>query len=107
MLQMQIKRSISFKLRPYGSKKTVYQIQMHVSFNGQRLRFSTGCQLDSKVAWDEKQQLVLSGYAGPKGENDISINNILRNERDQIETVFKFFEVTEKNPSVKLPVFPP
>ena len=96
---MQIKRSISFKLRPYGSKKTVYQIQMHVSFSGQRLRFSTGCQLDSQGAWDEKQQLVLSGYVGPKGETDISINSTLRNERDQIDTVFKYFEVTETHPT--------
>lgn len=96
---MQVKRSISFKLRPYGSKKTVYQIQMHVSFSGQRLRFSTGCQLDSQGAWDEKQQLVLSGYVGPKGETDISINSTLRNERDQIDTVFKYFEVTETHPT--------
>ena len=96
---MQIKRSIAFKLRPYGTKKTVYQIQMHVSFNSQRLRFSTGCQLGTLDYWDEKNQLVTPGYLGPKGETDLSINQILREERDQMETVFKFFEVTETTPT--------
>ena len=97
---MIIKRQISFKLRPYGVNKTVYQIQMHVSFNGHRLRFSTGCQVTSIDAWDSKNELVFSGYKGQKGETDISINNTLRKERDQMETVFKFFEVTGTNPSM-------
>ena len=96
---MQIKRNISFKLRPYGTKRTVYQIQMHVSFNSQRLRFSTGCQLSTPDVWDEEKQLVTPGYIGPKGETDLSINNILRDKRDQIETVFKYFEVTETLPT--------
>ena len=96
---MQIKRNVSFKLRPYGTKRTVYQIQMHVSFNSQRLRFSTGCQLSTLDAWDEEKQLVSPGYIGPKGETDLSINNILRDKKDQIETVFKYFEVTETLPT--------
>lgn len=96
---MQIKRNVSFKLRPYGTKRTVYQIQMHVSFNSQRLRFSTGCQLSTLDAWDEEKQLVTPGYIGSKGETDLSINNILREKRDQIETVFKYFEVTETLPT--------
>lgn len=97
---MIIKRKISFKLRSYGRLKTVYQIQMHVSFHSQRARFSTGCQIDSNDAWDSKSERVVSGYRGPKGETDISINNTLRNERDQMEMTFKYFEVNGVNPSV-------
>lgn len=96
---MILKKQISFKLRPYGSAKTVYQIQMHVTFNAQRMRFSTGCQVDSIDAWDKKNELVISGYRGPKGETEIAINNTLRNERDQMEMVFKFFEVNGINPT--------
>ncbi len=97
---MLLKRQISFKLRPYGTTSTLYQIQMHVTFNAQRARFSTGCQLNSLDAWDVKNERVVSGYQGHKGETDISINNTLRNERDQMETVFKFFEVNGIHPSV-------
>lgn len=96
---MIIKRSVSFKLRPYGVNKKVYQIQMHVSFNACRLRLSTGCQVASLDVWDSKDELVVPGYRGPKGETDVTINNMLRKERDQMETVFKYFEVTETNPS--------
>ena len=97
---MILKRHISFKLRPYGTDKTVYQIQMHVTFNALRARFSTGCQVSSRDAWDTENELVVSGYRGSRGETDISINNKLRGEKDQMETVFKFFEVNEINPSV-------
>ncbi len=96
---MIIKRQISFKLRPYGVSKKLYQIQMHVSFNACRLRFSTGCQVASRDSWDSKSELVIPGYRGPKGETDVTINNMLRKERDQMETVFKYFEVIETNPS--------
>lgn len=97
---MILKRKISFKLRPYGTDKTAYQIQMHVTFNAQRARFSTGCQVITPDAWDSESELVVPGYRGPKGETDITINNKLRNEKDQMETVFKYFEVNEINPSV-------
>ncbi len=97
---MILKRQISFKLRPYGSAKTAYQIQMHVTFNAQRVRFSTGCQIDSLDVWDKDNELVMSSYRGPKGETGIAINNTLRNERDQMEMVFKFFEVNGTNPTV-------
>ena len=96
---MNIKRQIAFKLRPYGTVKTVYEIQMYVTFNAQRARFSSGCQVISLEAWDENQELVVPGYRGPKGETDISINNTLRKERDQMEMVFKYYEVNGIVPS--------
>ena len=98
--KMILKRHISFKLRPYGSSKKTYQIQMHVTFNALRARFSTGCQIDSIEAWDSKSELVVSGYHGLKGETDITINNILRNDRDQMEMVFKYFEVNGISPTI-------
>ena len=97
---MILKRKISFKLRPYGTGKTVYQIQMHVTFNAQRARFSTGCQVNSRDAWDSDIELVVPGYRGSRGETDIAINRKLRNEKDQMEMVFKFYEVNGINPSV-------
>ncbi len=97
---MILKRQITYKLRPYGSKKTTYQIQMNVTFNAERLRFSTGCQVTDPNAWDEAGEFVVAGYRGPKGDTDVSINNTLRTQRDQMDTVFKFFEVNEINPSV-------
>lgn len=98
---MRIKHKISFKLRAYGKKVTSFQIQMHVTFNCQRLVVSTGCQLSSLESWDNKTQLVCQGYIGPKGETDISINTELRRLRDEMETVFKYFEVNDVSPSVK------
>jgi integrase len=97
---MNLKRQISFKLRPYGKNNTVYQIQMHVTFNGQRMRFSTGCQVNSLADWDAENELVVPGYRGKKGETDVTINGTLRKNRDEIDTVFKYFEVNEISPSV-------
>ncbi len=96
---MKLKYNIEFKLRPYGKAKTAYQIQMHVTFNSQRIRESTGCQINTLDAWDEKSQLVKTGYVGSKGETAITINNTLRNERDQMDVTFKFFEVNDIIPT--------
>ena len=96
---MILKHQISYKLRPYGDKKTVYQIQMHVSFRAQRLRFSTGCLIESPDAWDADNQLVVPGYKGKKGETTVTLNNMLRNQRDQMETTFMYFEVNEILPT--------
>lgn len=98
---MKIKRRISFKLRPYGKTKTVYQIQMHVTFNGQRIILSTGCQIDSINVWDAETELVVNGYKGSKGDTDLTINTELRHEKDEMDTVFKYFEVNGINPTLK------
>lgn len=98
---MKIKRQISFKLRPYGRKKTVYQVQMHVTFNGQRIIYSTGCQIDTTDVWDSTTQLVISGYKGSKGETALTINTELRKAQDEMDTVFKYFEVNGIIPSIK------
>ena len=89
---MNLKYRIAFKLRPYGKTKTAYQIQQHVTFNSLRLITSTGCQIEDLSAWDEENQLVKSGYKGPRGETALKINTTLRNCREQMESTFKFFE---------------
>ena len=97
---MILKRHITFKLRPYGTKRLVYQIQMHVTYDSGRVMLSTGCQVTSREAWDADNQLVVPGYRGPKGETDVEINNTLRKEKDQMDTAFKYYEVTEERPSL-------
>lgn len=97
---MILKRNIAFKLRPYGTKQTVYQIQLHVTYDCKRAILSSGCLVSSLEAWDAENQLVVSGYRGPKKETDVEINNTLRNEKDQMETAFKFFEVNEERPTL-------
>ena len=97
---MMLKHHISFKLRPYGSKP-VYQIQMHATFNGLRLRFSTGCQVEDLSAWDAGSESVEADYKGPKGETALTINNTLRNCREQMELTFRFFEANDIVPNNK------
>lgn len=96
---MIIKHNIAFKLRPYGLNKTVYQVQMHVSFNAQRWITSTGCVLTDSDYWDESSQAVKPEYSGPKGETTLAMNNTLHNCKEQMEMVFKFYEYNEINPT--------
>ena len=96
---MIIKHQIAFKLRPYGKEMNLYQIQMHTTFNSQRIITSTGCQISSADVWDSSEGLVTGGYTGPKGATSTSINNELRKLREQMETAFKFFEANDIFPT--------
>ncbi|MCR5018683.1 MAG: phage integrase SAM-like domain-containing protein, partial [Bacteroidales bacterium] len=96
---MKIKRNAAFRLFAYGKDKNRYQIRFRVTFNSQRLDLKTGCQLVDAKAWDDEAQLVKSGYKGPKGETALSINNELRNIKDQMDSTFKFFEAIDQIPT--------
>ncbi len=96
---MKIKRNAAFRLFAYGKDKDKYQIRFRVTFNCQRIDLATGCQVSSPKWWDEENELVKSGYAGPKGESDLTINNELRNIKDQMDMVFKFYEINDKIPT--------
>ena len=96
---MKIKHKASFKLFAYGKNKDKYQIRLRVTFNAQRMDFSTGCQIYDLDYWDENSELVRDGYAGPKGETSLAINNELRNIKEQMETTFKYFEVNDIIPT--------
>ena len=96
---MEIKRNITFKIRPIGRKITVYQIRMRVTFLSQRVDFKTGHSISNKGFWDEDVEFVKDGYSDDKGATALSINSDLRKLKDQMNTVFKFFEAIEKIPS--------
>ena len=96
---MKIKRNVSFKLRAYVKNNDLFQIRLRTTFNSQRLDLKTGCQINKKSAWDEEAELVKPGYKGPKGETALSINNELRNIKDQMDSTFKFFEAIDQIPT--------
>lgn len=96
---MKIKRNASFKLFAYGKNKDKYQIRLRVSFNSQRVDLGTGCQINFLGAWDEENELVRTGYKGPKGETAVAINDELRKCKDAIDMVFQFYEVNDKIPT--------
>lgn len=97
---MDIKHRISFRLQVYGKKKDHFLIRLRVTFNCQRLDVATNCQISDITFWDEQQGMVIDGYRGPKGETAVSINRVLRHLRDEMETVFKFFEVNSFYPTI-------
>ena len=96
---MEIKRTISFKIRAIGKNKDIFQIRMRVSFNAQRIDFKTGHSLNDIYYWDNKSSFVKDGYKGAKGETSLSINTSLRNLRDQMETTFKYYEAMDVIPT--------
>ena len=96
---MKLRYNISFKLRPYGKDKNLYQIRIRATFNGERFDLATGCKINDKSAWDEGSQRVVSGYRGPNGDTDKTINSILRDQHDQLEWAFQFYEVNDLLPS--------
>ena len=97
---MVIKRSITFRTRAIGKDKNIYQIRMRVSFNSQRIDFKTGHSILDMEYWDDSSGLVKDGYKGPKGETAVSINNSLRNYRDQMDTAFKYYEAMDIIPTL-------
>lgn len=98
---MQIKYSIKFELRPYGKDGKLQMIRIRVTYSGVRLSLSTGCSVSDPKFWDGESQLVVEGYGGPKGESARSINNVLRNCRDQMRTAFSYFEGNDIVPTVE------
>ncbi|MBR1782467.1 MAG: integrase catalytic domain-containing protein [Bacteroidales bacterium] len=97
---MVIKRKISFKTRAIGKDKNIFQIRMRVSFNSQRIDFKTGHSILDPDYWDDSIGLVKDDYKGPKGETALSINNSLRNLRDQMDTAFKYYEAMDVIPTL-------
>ena len=97
---MVLKNNIALKLRKYGKDGNLFQIQLHVSFDGRRWITSTGCMINSIEAWDNQVQLVKEGYKGPKGETSVTINNTIRNCKEQMQAVFKYYEGNEIHPTM-------
>ena len=74
---------------------TAFVAWLQKAFNGLRLRFSTGCQVEDLSAWDASSESVKADYKGPKGETALTINNNLRNCKEQMELTFRFFEAND------------
>lgn len=98
-IRMEIKRNITFKIRPMGRRTTVFQIRMRVTFLSQRVDCKTGHSISDKEFWDDREGLVKDGYSNEKGATALSINTDLRKLKDQMNTAFKYFEVIEKIPT--------
>lgn len=97
---MSTKYKLSFKLRPSGSKKIVYLVQLHVSYRGDRTKVSTGCQINSPDAWDNALEEVRAGYEGQNGETTASINKTINRYKDAMEWAFKYFDVNDVVPTM-------
>lgn len=52
-------------------------------------------------SWDAGSESVKADYKGPKGETALTINNTLRNCREQMELTFRFFEANDIVPNKK------
>ncbi len=99
---MNIKHTISFKLRSFGKTHDRFQIRLRVTFNGSRYDVVTGCVLCDRNAWDDENELVKDSYVGQKGETARSMNERIRSMRDQMKEAIKYFEANEIIPDVDM-----
>lgn len=98
---MRMKYALCFKLRAFGRKTTSYQIRMRLSFNGQRADVSSGWNLERPDVWDTAAELVKPDYVGFKGVTAGTINRDLTRMREEMEAVFRYFDVMEVTPSME------
>ena len=98
---MQIRHKIKFDLRPYGKDGKLQMIRIRASYAGKRLTLATGCSVPDEMFWDKDSQLVVKGYEGLNGESALSINNAIRNCRDQMDTAFSYFEANDIIPTLE------
>ena len=98
---MIIKNNVAFRLRRYKTTevRTVYQIQMYVTFGGDRWITSTSFVLNNETSWNKESQCVKPGCTGSKGETALEINNALRNYREQMQIAIMYFEVNDIYPT--------
>ena len=96
---MDIKRKYNFSLKPYGKNKEYYLIRLRVSYPGNRVDFSTGCNVLTEDAWNPEVQKVKKGYLSVKGEKADTQNKTLENIINLMDDCFKYFEVQNRIPS--------
>lgn len=101
---MSIKRNITFSLKgksKNGIKQTEsLQIRMRVVFNGLRVDFNSGHNIDADK-WDNKRQQVKNGCTNKNHESAAEINEHLHIMSDKIEKIFAGYEYQEKIPTVE------
>ena len=98
---MEIKRKYNFSLKPYGKNKEYYLIRLRVSYPGNRVDFSTGCNVLSEDAWNADTQRIKKGYLSVKGVKAEVQNKELEKMTSIMDDCFKFFEVQNRIPTPK------
>lgn len=100
---MGIKRNISFSLKgrtKNGIPQTqALQIRMRVVYNGQRIDFNSGHNIDVDK-WNKKRQQVKNGCTNKNHESSAEINEHLHMMYDKIERIFADYEYQKKIPTL-------
>jgi len=100
---MSIKRNITFSLKGKSNNGVAQteslQIRMRVVFEGQRIDFNSGHNIDADK-WDKKRQQVKNGCTNKNHESSAEINEHLHMMADKIEKIFADFEYQKKVPTV-------
>ncbi|MFR9542933.1 MAG: phage integrase SAM-like domain-containing protein, partial [Rikenellaceae bacterium] len=101
---MNIKRNITFQLE--SRKKDGVPIvenvpiRMRVVFGGKRIDFTTGYRIDV-AKWDDKKQRVKNGTTNKLKQSAAEINADLSKYENDIQEIFKRFEVAEAMPTTE------
>lgn len=101
---MSIKRNISFSLKG-KSKDGVpqtesLQIRMRVVYNGVRVDFNSGHNIDADK-WDKRRQQVKNGCTNKAHESSAEINEHLHMMCDKVEKIFADYEYQQKVPTAE------
>ena len=101
-LNMNIKRTVNFKLEQRKKKGVAVTenvpIRMRLTFDGNRIEFSTGYRIDADK-WDAAKQRVKAKYTNRQKITAADINANLGNYELTIQEVFKDFEVQDVMPT--------
>ena len=99
---MNIKRTVNFKLEQRKKKGVAVTenvpIRMRLTFDGNRIEFSTGYRVDADK-WDSAKQRVKAKYTNRQKVTAAEINAALGNYELLIQSVFKDFEVQDVMPT--------
>lgn len=99
---MNIKRTVNFKLEQRKKKGVAVTenvpIRMRLTFDGNRIEFSTGYRIDADK-WDTSKQRVKPKYTNKQKVTAAEINATLNNYEMLVQDVFKDFEVQDVMPT--------
>ncbi|MFI3294204.1 MAG: tyrosine-type recombinase/integrase [Rikenellaceae bacterium] len=101
---MNIKRNITFQLESRKKAGVAIvenvPIRMRVVFSGKRIDFTTGYRIDV-AKWDDKKQRVKNGTTNKLKQSAAEINADLSKYENDIQEIFKRFEVAEAMPTTE------
>ena len=101
---MNIKRTVNFKLEQRKKKGVAVTenvpIRMRLTFDGNRIEFSTGYRIDADK-WDASKQRVKPKYTNKQKVSAADINATLSNYEIVVQDVFKDFEVQDIMPTTE------